>query len=336
MISFIFNIMKRQGYFWLIILMITGFALPSCKKESNLVSPTVTSYSPFFLSSSTATVGFRVVSDGGSKILDCGIYIGLAANPETGGTKLSVASDTGTYVFQVNGLVAGTQFYMKSYAKNSRGDGLSDQITFTTPSKIKDYDNNSYETVSIANQLWMSENLKATHFQNGDPLGTTTVPAFDISGESTPKYQWSYNGDDAFAAIYGKLYTYYAITDSRKICPAGWHIPTDTEWMTLESALGGYTIAGSSLKEAGTSHWISPYNSDATNASCFKALPGGYRNSTIGANTFSYIWNYGYWWSATEGDAGNAWVRTLFVQSTQISRISFGKKGGASVRCLKD
>jgi uncharacterized protein (TIGR02145 family) len=328
--------MKRQSYYWLIIPAIITFSLASCKKESNIVLPTVTSFAPFFLSSSTATVGFRVASDGGSKISDCGIYIGTAANPETGGTKLSVASDTGTFVFQVNGLLPGTQFYMKAYAKNSKGDGLSEQVTFTAPAKVKDYDNNSYETVTIVNQMWMAENLKATHFQNGDPLGTTTVPTFDISGESSPKYQWSYNGDDAIAAVYGKLYTYYAITDSRKICPVGWHIPTDTEWMTLENALGGYTIAGSSLKESGTSHWISPYNSDATNASCFKALPGGYRSPTSGANSFSFIWNYGYWWSATEGDAGNAWVRTLFVQSSQISRTSFSKKGGASVRCLKD
>jgi uncharacterized protein (TIGR02145 family) len=328
--------MKRQIYYWIITLMIISISFVSCKKESNIVSPVVTAFSPFFTSSSVATVGFQVKSDGGSKIVDCGIYIGLSANPETGGTKLSVASDTGTFVFQLNGLVAGTPFYMKAYAKNSKVDGLSDQVTFTTPAKITDYDNNSYETVSIVNQLWMAENLKTAHFQNGDPLGTTTVPALDISGESSPKYQWSYNGDAAISAVYGKLYTYYAITDSRKICPAGWHVPTDAEWIILENALGGYTIAGSSLKEAGTSHWISPYNSDATNASCFKALPGGYRSSTSGANNFSYLWNYGYWWSATEGDAANAWVRTLFVQSTQISRTSFSKKGGASVRCLKD
>jgi uncharacterized protein (TIGR02145 family) len=322
---------------------IISFTLISCKKESNIVLPTLKAYSPLFISSSTATVGFKIESKGGSKILDCGIYIGLSANPETTGTKLLVASDTptvaidtGTFVFQVNGLIAGTQFYMKAYAKNSKGDGLSDQVTFTAPAKIKDYDNNAYETVTIVNQMWMAENLKATHFQNGDPLGTTTVSTFDISGESTPKYQWSYNGDDGTAAVFGKLYTYYAIIDSGKICPSGWHVPTDADWMTLENTLGGYTIAGSSLKESGNAHWLSPYNIDATNVSCFKALPGGYRNSTSGANGFSFIGNYGYWWSSTEGDASNAWIRSLFVQSAQLSRNSFSKKGGASIRCLKD
>jgi uncharacterized protein (TIGR02145 family) len=316
--------------------MIISLLSGSCKKESNIVLPVVKTYAPLFISSSVATVGFVVESDGGSKILDCGIYIGLTASPETTGTRLSVASDTGTFVFQVNGLIAGSQFYMKAFAKNSKGDGLSDQVTFTAPAKITDYDNNSYETVTILNQMWMAENLKATHFQNGDPLGTTTVSTFDISGESTPKYQWAYGGDETNTPVYGKLYTYYAITDSRKVCPSGWHVPTDSEWMTLENALGGYTIAGSSLKEAGNTHWISPYNADATNISCYKALPGGFRNSASGANSFSSIGNYGYWWSSTEVDPSNAWVRTLYVQSTQLSRNSFSKKGGASVRCLKD
>jgi uncharacterized protein (TIGR02145 family) len=328
--------MKRQNYLWLALLVITGCTIVSCKKESKIILPPVQAFSPYFISSSAATVGFRVENDGGSKILDCGIYLGVSANPETTGTKLAVASDTGTFVFQVNGLIGGTQFFMKAYAKNSKGEGVSDQITFTSPATIKDYDNNSYETVSIGSQMWMAQNLRATHYLNGDPIGTTTTATLDISGESSPKYQWSYAGDEANTPVYGKLYTYYAITDSRKVCPTGWHIPSDAEWITLENSIGGYLIAGSGLKETGNTHWLAPYNLDATNVSCFKALPGGYRNSASGSNTFSFLGNYGYYWTSTEADGTNGWIRSLYVQSTQLSRMNFSKKGGASIRCIKD
>jgi uncharacterized protein (TIGR02145 family) len=277
------------------------------------------------------TIGCTVESDGGSAFV-CGIYMGLSQNPEISGTQFQIGSDTGVFLGQVIGLSPDTQYFVKAYAKNAKGESLGDQIDFTTPGTITDYDNNVYETVKMGNKLWMAINLRTTHYLNGDLIGTTNPSTLDISGEDSPKYQWSYGGDEANTLIYGKLYTYYAITDSRKVCPTGWHVPSDSEWTTLESVLGGFYIAGSKLKEAGNSHWISPYNLDATNESCFKALPGGYRNPT----GFSYIGNYGYWWSATEGDVNNAWVRSLFVQDSQISRMNFMKKSGASVRCLKD
>jgi len=325
--------MKIRKYFWLVILIILSLTLRSCKKEPSVSLPIVKTNAPDFVSSTVMTVGFRVESDGGSKITDCGLFIGSAVSPETSGSKISIGADTGNFYVQITGLIPATQFYMKAYATNSKGQGLGDQETFNTPAKIKDFENYSYETVVIYNQTWMATSLKTTHYLNGDAIGTTTPSTFDISGESTPKYQWSYNGDDAYALVYGKLYTYYTVTDSRKICPTGWHIPTDADWITLENALGGASYAASFLKESGNAHWISPYNLDGTNITCYNALPGGYRNFN---GTFSYIGNYGFWWSSTEGDASNAWVRSMFVQSGQVSRTNFAKKNGASVRCVKD
>jgi uncharacterized protein (TIGR02145 family) len=324
--------MKKKYSSLFIFLIITSFVLTSCKKENPVSLAIVKTYPPLYIASNAVTLGFTVESDGGSKIIDCGIYIGASENPETAGTRLQIGSDTGSYVIQVNGLSPNSQYYIKAYAKNSKGESLGAQEIFTSPGTILDYDNNKYETVKIGNQLWMANNLKTTRYLNGDLIGTTNTPTTDISGETAPKYQWSFGGDDANSLIYGKLYTYYTISDSRKVCPVGWHIPSDTEWMTLESALGGYTIAGSSLKETGNSHWLS-YNLDATNITCFKALPGGYRNSTGG---FSFKGNYGYWWSATEGDVVSAWARFLFDQSGQLSKVNFLKKNGASVRCIKD
>jgi uncharacterized protein (TIGR02145 family) len=324
--------MKTLKYFWVIAFLIMGSVFVSCKKPDHTTKPLVKTYDPLFVSSTVGTIGFRVESDGGSKILDCGIYVSQLINPETSGTKLQIGADTGIFIIQLSGLSPNTEFYMKGYAKNAKGEGLGDQVTFTTPNTVADFDNNVYETVSIGTQVWMAKNLRTTHYLNGDLIATTTPSTLDISGESTPKYQWSYNEDDANALIYGKLYTYYTITDTRNVCPAGWHIPTDAQWITLENALGGFAVAGSSLKENGTTHWTT-YNTDATNITHFKALPGGFRNGT---GAFSFLNNNGYWWSSTEGDASNAWVRSMSVQSTADTRSSFLKKNGASVWCLKD
>lgn len=325
--------MKTQGIYSFLIFIIFGFTFTACKKTDKISLPVVITYTPLYIESTSVTIGCMVESDGGSPIIGCGIYMGLSQNPATTGTQLQIASDTGSFLGQVSGLLPNTQYFIKAYAKNAKGESLGAQVNFTTPGTINDYENNVYETVRIGTQLWMAQNLGTTHYLNGDIIGTTNPPTLDISNVTSPEFQWSYGGIDANAIIYGKLYTWYTISDSRKVCPAGWHIPTDSDWATLESALGGYIIAGSELKEAGNSHWVSPYNLDATNESCFKALPGGYRNVSGG---FSFLGNYGYWWSATEGDVSNSWARSLFVQSGQITRTAFLKMNGASVRCIKD
>jgi uncharacterized protein (TIGR02145 family) len=325
--------MKTKNIYSFLIFIIFGFTFTACKKTDKISLPVIVTNTPLYISSSSVTLGCTVKSDGGSPIVSCGLYMGISQNPETSGTQLQIASDTGTFLGQVNGLLPNSQYFIKAYAKNAKGESLGEQVAFTTPGTITDYDNNVYETVKIGAQLWMAKNLGAYHYLNGDAILTTNPSTLDISNTTSPEYQWSYSGDDANAIIYGKLYTWYAITDSRKVCPTGWHIPTDSDWTTMESTLGGFLIAGSELKESGNSHWVSPYNVDATNESCFKALPGGYRNASGG---FFYLGNYGYWWSSTEGDINNAWIRTLFVQSGQISKEGFLKMNGASVRCIKD
>jgi len=98
---------------------------------------------------------------------------------------------------------------------------------------VKDIDGNVYHTVTIGTQVWMVENLKTTKYRNGDLIGTSTPATLDIRGESNPKYQWAYDGNESNVAVYGRLYAWYTLTDSRNVCPIGWHAPTDTEWTTL-------------------------------------------------------------------------------------------------------
>ncbi|MFZ3064200.1 MAG: fibrobacter succinogenes major paralogous domain-containing protein, partial [Nitrospirota bacterium] len=131
---------------------------------------------------------------------------------------------------------------------------------------VTDIDGNVYNTVTIGAQVWMKENLKATKYRNSEDIPTTIA---DISGETSPKYQWAYGGNINNAAVYGRLYTWYAATDSRGLCPTGWHVPTNAEWTTLTDYLG--TDPGGKMKEAGTAHWTTP-NTGADNSSGFTAL----------------------------------------------------------------
>ncbi len=116
------------------------------------------------------------------------------------------------------------------------------------------------------------------------------------------------------------------------ICPTGWHLPSDAEWTTLTTYLGGESVAGGKMKEAGESHWTSP-NTGATNESGFTALPGGYR---LYLGSFYFIGLYGYWWSSTEHATSSAWRRDLGYSTSYVYRTINDKENGFSVRCLRD
>ncbi|MBN1790232.1 MAG: fibrobacter succinogenes major paralogous domain-containing protein [Bacteroidales bacterium] len=194
-----------------------------------------------------------------------------------------------------------------------------------------DADGNIYNTVVIGTQTWLVENLKSTKYRNGDIIGTTTPAIMDISSESTPKYQWPYDGNEDNVAVYGRLYTWYAITDSRNVCPSGWHVPNDIEWSVLAEFLGGASVAGGKLKETGTSHW-NPPNTGASNESGFTALPGGGRYSSA----FGYMGGYGHYMSSDEVDADNAGGRIFAYDNGILDNYGSQKSSGFSVRCIKD
>jgi len=199
---------------------------------------------------------------------------------------------------------------------------------------VTDIDGNVYNTVTIGTQVWMKENLKTTKYNNGDAIATTSPANYDYMNENSPKYQWDYDGNDSLEAIYGRLYTWYAITDNRKVCPVGWHVPSLAEWKVLIKFLGGDELASGKLKEIGTTHWNSP-NTDATNASGFTGLPGG---SHWGGTDFFDIGLGGHFWSATAANTDEAWRMMLNNQYLGANTVlsSADKKIGWSVRCLND
>ena len=196
---------------------------------------------------------------------------------------------------------------------------------------VTDIDGNVYQTVTIGTQVWMAENLKVTHYGNGDAIPHVTA-AGTWSGLTTGGY-CEYNDDEDNVATYGRMYNWYAVSDSRSIAPAGWHVPTDAEWQTLVDYLGGSTLAGGKIKEAGTSHWSSP-NTGATNESGFSALPGGSRRAD--GTAYYYLTLYGYFWSSSQSGTLDAWNLCLYYTDAVAYRSYADKRAGESVRCVKD
>jgi uncharacterized protein (TIGR02145 family) len=192
-----------------------------------------------------------------------------------------------------------------------------------------DYDGNAYPTFQIGAQVWMSENLRVTHYRNGDAIPNVTDNTA-WAALTTGAYCW-YDNNQGTNAKYGALYNWYAVDDSRGLCPAGWHEPTDAEWTTLTTYLGGESVAGGKMKSA-SALWGSP-NTDATNSSGYKGLPGGHRVISGGFNSVGY---YGVWWTSTEGGGDDAWYRYLHYSDPGVNRDYDYKESGFSVRCLRN
>ncbi len=196
-------------------------------------------------------------------------------------------------------------------------------------SSLIDADGNNYSTIAVGNQVWMAENLRVTHYRNGDAIPNETNST-TWSGLTSGAYCW-YDNDPANKTTYGALYNWYTVDDSRGLCPYGWHVPTDTEWSTLTTYLGGVGVAGGKMK-ATSDLWTSP-NLDATNISNFSGLPGGYRYNS---GTFDNIGSHGYWWSSSELSSSYARHRYLFYDYGGIYVGYNYRRSGLSVRCLRD
>ena len=227
-------------------------------------------------------------------------------------------------------------------------------------STVKDVDGNSYETVSIVGtgvtQCWTKTNLKVINYNDGTlipDLTTSTNIPWATSGARTGYVATGVTG--VYVGTFGYLYNWYAVNDSRKLCPAGWHVPTDAEWTIMIQALDPSQVvsaiiigvqsstAGTVMKSDVTNPtagsglgWnpATPSPNPGTNTSRFTALPGGFRGFN---GSFFNIRDNAFFWSATEGSNNSAWGRSLNVNNGDVFRGNYdSKRFGASVRCLRD
>jgi uncharacterized protein (TIGR02145 family) len=200
----------------------------------------------------------------------------------------------------------------------------------------------------------MAENLKVTKYKDGTaiPTGHSDSEWANLSTDAYAVYPTDDNdGGEAYqptcgndcGAVYGNLYNWYTVDDSRGVCPEGWHVPSDAEWTILTDYLGGQSDAGGKLKEEGTEHWDSP-NTGATNESGFTGLPAGLRygdsdnisSGTFGNGTYGRMGNNGYFWSSSVNSSIDAWARELGNNPPQVYRGTNNKPYGFSIRCLGD
>jgi uncharacterized protein (TIGR02145 family) len=185
-----------------------------------------------------------------------------------------------------------------------------------------------YELILIGDQCWFAENLRSENYADGTPIpGSLTDFEWTIT---TSGAQTIYDNNDENLAIYGRLYNWYAVDDARGLCPGGWHVPTDEEWTTLTTELGGESVAGDQMKSSSSDSpaW------DGSNSSGFSALPGGWRYYNDG-----YFYDgggIGYWWSASPYGSSNAWYRYLYSDFDDVLRGNPSTRFGFSVRCVRD
>ena len=223
-----------------------------------------------------------------------------------------------------------TLFIILGFSLNSFGQTAGNGVT--------DIDGNSYNTVIIGTQEWQKENLNVSKYADGTVIPEVTDPT---AWANLTTGAWCYyNNDPANGAVYGKLYNWYAvagihdtdpITPYKTLAPSGYHIPTDEEWTTLTTYLGGESLAGGTMKSTGSTLWTSP-NTGATNSSGFTGLPGGYRyNNVYPSNNVGYN---GFWWSSLEGSTTIALHRSLAYSNSGFGSSTNPKVHGFSVRCI--
>jgi uncharacterized protein (TIGR02145 family) len=324
--------------------------------------PVVTTTAVDAVTETTAQCGGTVTANGGAAVTARGVCWTMGQTPTTADSKTVDGSGTGSFTSSITGLTGDTSYNVRAYATNSVGTGYGQIRPFQTESSgtgtVTDIDGNVYETRKIGTQWWMTENLKVTHYRNGDVLqmamtggqpgmaenSTATLhPYGDEIPLVTDNAVWStlttgayciYDNNDSNAEIYGNLYNWYAVADNRGIAPVGWHVPIDAEWQTLIDVVGGDAIAGGALKEAGTAHWVDP--NTGTNEFGFAALPGGYR---LINGTYRGIGTNALFWSCTEDPEAFmpfGWYRSFFNSSSTILHLSDSKNIGMSVRCVRD
>jgi uncharacterized protein (TIGR02145 family) len=295
------------------------------------------------ITATSATCGGNITSTGGGSITARGVCWGTSQNPTTANSKTIDGSGIGSFTSSLSGLSSSRVYYVRAYATNSAGTSYGNQQILTTNSALigvfnpnltygtmSDIDGNAYKTIQIGTQTWMAENLKTTKYRDGTIIPTGLSDAAWVAA-TTGAYS-IYNNDAANNATYGKLYNWYAVADSRNLCPVGWHVPSGAEFVQLFGAYGPYTPYFDKLTST-SSLWLDA--NTATNESGFSGLPGGHRY-----DQYLFIGYRGTWWTSTYIDVYQTaqYVQLIFQEPNGPPLFSRDAvlPDGYSVRCLKD
>lgn len=197
--------------------------------------------------------------------------------------------------------------------------------------KVSDTDGNVYKTIAIGGQVWMAENLRVTHYRNGDAI--PHVYSDTLWGGCSYGAYCDYNNDTAERKSMGLLYNWYTVTDERNLAPEGWRIPTIEDWQILFERFGGENHAATMLKMGAMHHWL---HSDTVNQEQegFSYTPAGYRHGSTGS--FHTRGSNGYYWSIDESIAAYSWSDRIYSGFAHPFREESNKNFGFAVRCIKE
>lgn len=310
--------------------------------EDPFFTANVLSASPDCIGMESAVLFGDLVSDGGAEVTQLGFCYSLDPEPTIDDQVIDVDVQMGSFSAEITGLEMETLYYVRSFAVNAAGVGYGGVVEletfgitddFLNPNltydSVTDIDGNVYPTIVIGDQEWMAENLRVTHYNNGD-----LIPVL-VDDED---WEWTsegacviFNNDCNYEVPYGKLYNWHAVVDERNLCPAGWHVPNNDEWDELTNLFGGMQ-AGGPLKAAGSDYWLAP-NLGGTNESGMSLLPGGEREDD---GFFNALGAMAAFWTSTDYGPNDAFYRELSYGHDNIFTAFDSRQAGFSVRCVKD
>jgi uncharacterized protein (TIGR02145 family) len=302
-----------------------------------------------FLTQSTATFSGDIFGEM-EHVERMGFCWSISPRPELDDNNEILPVEIGLFSKEITGLQPEKKYYARAFYEIEGEVFYSNQISFTLPETIEDFEGNEYATVRIGNQVWFAENLRSAFYRNGDPIDNGTLMG-NFSTLQQPKFLFSYKDNPGMVDDYGHLYTWFAIMDNRGICPAGWRVPDRNDWHRLSLQLdaltrsfgdlqpGQYQIsahAGGSMKTTGTIEnkqglWQAP-NAGATNRSRFSVVPGGWRDPS---GAFDGMGFNATFWSATSVDAQMAQMFYTHFNNSGFHTNTFSKHNGYSVRCVR-